>query len=95
MCSSDLGISNTTSSFGPLPLDLTVFGMPNCLSRVDPASTSFVLGTNNSAVYSLGLPNNPGLAGIQIYTQALVLDPVTNAFGGVMSDAAVGLVGIY
>jgi PKD repeat protein len=90
-----LGFSNTTSSFGPLPLDLTVFGMPGCVSRVDPASTSFVLGANNTAVYSLGLPNNPGLAGLQLYMQALALDPVTNAFGGVMSDASVGLVGIY
>lgn len=90
-----LGLSNTTSPFGPLPLNLQALGMPGCFARVDPFLSLLMLGANNEAIHSLAVPNNAALAGFQLFMQSMVLDPAANAFGAVMSDAAVGLVGIY
>ncbi|MEY4672540.1 MAG: hypothetical protein RL148_324 [Planctomycetota bacterium] len=88
-----LGFSSTSSLFGPLPLDLTFFGMPGCFARASTDSTNFLAGFGNSVTWTLPLPANPGLAGLKVYQQALVLDPTANTFGGVMSDASAILLG--
>ena len=82
------GLSNTVSSIGPLPVDLTILGMPGCVGRVSLDLTDFVVGAANSATWSLALPNLPTLSGFLLYNQAFVLDPTANAFGFVTSDAA-------
>jgi len=88
------GWSNTTSSHGPLPISMGVFGMPGCSGRVSKDLIAFVVGTGGFADYRLPIPSNPMLVGVHFYQQALVLDPAAgNAFGGVMSDAAAGVVG--
>lgn len=94
-CFMILGFSNTMSSFGPLPLSLTGFGMPGCTARVSADATSFLGGAGNSATFSLFLPNNPVLSGGRFYLQALSLDPLANGFGATMSDASVALASIY
>jgi PKD repeat protein len=82
------GLSNTVSSIGPLPVDLTILGMPGCFGRVSLDLTDFVVGAGNTATWNLALPNVPSLSGLLIYNQAFVLDPAANAFGFVTSDAA-------
>lgn len=82
------GFSNTISAFGFLPLDLGLYGAPGCAGRVSPDATSFLIGTGNVANFGFAIPNAPGLAGLQMYHQALVLDPGRNALGAVVSDAA-------
>lgn len=82
-----MGLSRSASPFGPLPLDITVFGAPGCSARVSPDATLFVFGANNSAPWSLGIPNGPGLIGQLFYTQAFALDPGFNALGAVLGDA--------
>ena len=47
----------------------------------------------NSASFVLTIPSNPALIGAQIYSQAVSFDPLLNAFGFAISDAAVLLVG--
>jgi len=88
-----VGLSNTNSAFGPLPLDLTTFGMPGCLGRVSPDVT--VLVTGSPATFSFAMPGSPTLVGLRFYQQALVLDPlVANPARLVVSDAAAATVGI-
>ena len=89
-----LGLSRTTSPFGPLPLDLTPFGAPGCRAHVSPDVTFFLTGSGGTATWSFALPNTPSLACIPFYAQHVVFDPTANAFGAVLGDAAAGITGI-
>jgi hypothetical protein len=88
------GISITASPFGPLPLDLAILGAPGCTGRVSPDAVVLLVGANNAATFTLGIPNRPALQCLQFYNQALVLDPGSNALGAVVSDAAAGIIGL-
>lgn len=88
-----LGFSNTNSTFGPLPFNLASFGAPGGFGRVSPDATSLLLGSNNAATWSRGIPANARLLATPLFQQALVLDPTANTFGGVVSDAIAGIVG--
>jgi hypothetical protein len=88
-----LGFSNQTSSFGPLPLDLTALGAPGCFGRVRPEATTLLLGSNGEATLELPIPNTPAFAGMRFFTQALVLEPGLNALGVAASDAVAATVG--
>jgi hypothetical protein len=90
-----LGLGNTASPFGPLPLDLTPLGMPGCAGRVSPDAQTFLFGAGGTAQFALTLPLNPVLAGTLFYDQVLVLDPGVNAFGATMSDATASLIGAF
>jgi lectin-like protein len=86
--------SNTVSSFGALPLDLTPFGMPGCQGRVSTDVTVFVAGNTSTATFQFAIPNNQALLGFRFHHQALVLDALAgNAAGAVMSDAATATIG--
>ena len=87
------GFSNKTSAFGPLPFSTTPFGAPGCFGRVSADATLFLFGAANAAQWNFTIPNDPTLGGLQLYNQALVLDPGFNALGGVLSDAAAMLIG--
>ena len=53
----------------------------------------FVAGAANAARFRFAIPNNPVLVDLRFYQQALVPDPVGNAAGAVMSDAAAAIIG--
>lgn len=82
------GTSNTLSTFGPLPVDLTPFGMPACFLRTSLDLTDALFTFGPIASWSLNIPNQGGLLGAQFYQQAFVFDLTLNPFGGAMSDAA-------
>jgi len=88
-----VGFSNTTSTFGPLPLDATAFGAPGCFGRVSPDATAFLIGGGNTASWNFGVPNAAGLIGLLLFNQALVPDPGFNALGAVFSDATGMMIG--
>jgi hypothetical protein len=89
-----VGLSNTVSSFGALPLDLTPFGMPGCHGRVSTEVTVFVVGNTSTATFQFPIPNNQALLGFRFHHQALVFDPLAgNAAGAVVSDAALATIG--
>jgi len=88
------GLSNSTSTFGPLPFDMTPFGAPGCSGRVSPDATRFLIGAGGSASLTFPIPNQGGLLGFTFYTQGLVLDPGHNALGAVTSDAALAVIGL-
>ncbi|MCC7066580.1 MAG: hypothetical protein IT456_27550, partial [Planctomycetes bacterium] len=88
------GFSNTASVFGPLPLSTTPYGAPGCFARVSTDASRFLFGASNSAVWTFNIPNDPGVVGLNMYNQALVLDPGFNALGAVLSDAAGMMIGL-
>ncbi|MBM4062662.1 MAG: hypothetical protein FJ265_16425 [Planctomycetes bacterium] len=85
-CIHAFGFGNQTSLLGPLPLHLTAYGAPNCYLRINPESTIFLMGTQNSASFVLNLP--PGLQGLKFYVQAAGLDPTANSLGLTVSPMA-------
>ncbi len=85
-----VGFSNTNSSLGSLPLDLTALGAPGCFGRVSSDIAVLVTGANNRATWSLAIPNSPLYLSNFLFTQGLSLDGI-NTLGAVPSDAA-GLV---
>lgn len=88
-----VGVSRTVSGIGPLPVDLGLIGMPGCQLRVSFEATLTMVGPPPTASIAFGIPSTPSLVGLQLFTQALSLDPTLNAFGFGISDAAVLLVG--
>jgi len=83
-----LGVSNTTSAGLPLPLDLTLAGMPGCNLLADPLVTDFVAGAGATATWSLAVPAQSALVGLLLYGQAFSVDPAANAFGFTASNGA-------
>src|SRR5262249_18346035 len=76
------GFSNTMSGSTPLPVDLSTIGAPGCFLRVDPAQVLVVVA-DNAGVYfhSITLPVFPGLRGLTLYMQAMLLDAPNNGLG--------------
>ncbi len=89
-----IGLSNTTSPFGPLPLGLAPFGLSGCSAYVSPDLIFPVGGAANTANFSVGLPPDPALQCLQFFMQAIVYDPAANTLGFVMSDAGAGVMGL-
>lgn len=90
------GWSRTNSAFGPLPYDLTPFGMPGCSALVSGDFTQLLLGAPSSATasFAFGIPNWSILLGAQFYLQGLALDVGWNPLGATMSDAGAGVIGL-
>jgi hypothetical protein len=88
-----LGFSNTTSSFGPLPFDMTAVGAPGCFGRVRPDANVLVFGANSAATVQLAIPNTAAYAGMHFFTQALALQAGLNALGMAASDAVAATIG--
>ncbi len=87
------GISNTTSAFGPLPVDLTLLGAPGCFARVSLDAAVVLTGVNGTASFQFAMPTSATILGTQLYAQGLSLDTATNALGLVATDAAGFIVG--
>lgn len=81
------GSSSTHWNNVPLPFNLGLIGMNNCLLRVSlEAVTS---GLNFAGVFPAGvhIPSNPSLIGSRVYVQGFGADPGVNPFGAVLSNA--------
>ncbi len=84
-----IGLSNTTSAFGPLPLSLDAFGMTGCVLYHDAvfAFTASCAATSaTTAQNSLVLPNDVALVNLPVYLQAWSMDAAANAAGIVTSN---------
>lgn len=80
------GLDNSTSSIGPLPVDGTPFGAPGCFLRVADTVTELLPSGSPTTVWSLTIPNDPGLIGVKFFNQALVASPSTNLALWVISN---------
>ena len=68
-----------------LPIDLVAFGLPTCKLWIapEPGAAVIILHAGGSWNYSLAIPPDPGLRGLRIDMQALVLDAASpNGIGG-------------
>jgi hypothetical protein len=82
------GFSNSASPFGSLPANMTGVGLTNCLLHVSPDVLTTLVGGGNTASYSLAIPNNNGVLGVQLWQQPFAIDPALNPFGGSLGNAA-------
>lgn len=82
-----VGFSNTTSGPFTLPLSLTQFGLTGCNLLAEVLVNQFVVGTGNTANWSVSLPNNPLFIGSVLYNQGFSLDPPANIAGLTVSNA--------
>lgn len=65
------GLSNTVWNGLPLPLALASIGLPGCTDYVSVDATVLRGTTAGGAFFQLTIPNNPSLAGITFFNQAL------------------------
>jgi hypothetical protein len=54
---------------------LTPFGLPGCSSFVTLDSSRFIVGSGGIAEWSIQVPLNAGLTGVELFQQAVVLAP--------------------
>ncbi|MBL8753922.1 MAG: hypothetical protein JNK15_11550 [Planctomycetes bacterium] len=73
--------------------DLSFLGMPGCGLRASLDFLDPFISAGSAHAYSLGLPNNPALLNLHIYTNAAVLLPGVNAFGALTSNGVDGKFG--
>ena len=88
-----LGTSRSTWVGFALPLSLASIGAPGCdvLVSVDVAAPLTNLG--GSATWSLSIPGDAGLAGVEFFVQAAVLDRLANRLGLAASNGGAARVG--
>ena len=70
----------------PLPLDLTVFGMPGCSLLADPLVTLLLVSATSTASHTMGFPADPTLQGLNVFLQAFPLDGTANPAGITVSN---------
>ena len=73
---------------------MPVIGMPGCVLYNDLARAWTLSSVAGAATWSIGFPNDPGLIAVRFYQQALVLDPLANPFGAIVSNSASGRIGV-
>ena len=75
-------------------LPLGFAGMPGCDLPVSLDVTIPLSGTDNQARWTLPIPDDRTLVGLEFYNQALVFDAnAPNTMGAAMSNAAQGVIG--
>ncbi len=84
-----IGLSDASSPGGvPLPIDLTRIGMPGCLQRTSAEWDVRLQNEQGRAVWSIPVPSDGALEGVELFLQAVVLDPAANPRGIVLSESA-------
>lgn len=74
-------------------IDLSLIGMPTCTLGVNVEAQLVLPAAGGTAVFSLPIPNDPLAMGIELFHQALTLDPGANALGVTTSETASALIG--
>ncbi len=88
-----VGLSATKWGATSLPLDLGIIGMGGCKLCISLDVILPLVNTAGKARWSVAVPNDTMLLGVNYYNQAFVTDPKANALGATLSNAAQGTVG--
>ncbi|MBK8976579.1 MAG: hypothetical protein IPM29_11735 [Planctomycetes bacterium] len=76
-----------------LPVSLTPIGMPGCNVYIDIVVDELLYKRGNMAEWSLPVPNDSQLIGVECFFQSFVIEPGANAFGAVVSNAGRATIG--
>jgi hypothetical protein len=86
--------SNNVSWNGqPLPLELSVIGMPGCQAFISPEISYTLSNVGGTANWSVTIPFAPPMIGTNFYVQGAVLAPGVNPTGILLTNAGHGVVG--
>lgn len=86
-----IGYDAVQGPLGPLPEDLTPFGVEGCWLRLDPADTlAMQSGAGGTWTWNATIPNSAALVGLGFYVQGLVLAPAAGTSTGFALTAAAG-----
>jgi hypothetical protein len=90
----ELGITASSWNGNALPMSLAGYGAPGCTLLMGPFDSQ-ALVTNAAGATNLqyNIPNNIYALGINIYNQALLLDPTVNSLGLVTTNGGHGVLG--
>jgi hypothetical protein len=87
-----VGLSDTTSVLGPLPVDLSPFGLTGCSALTSMDVLTFVAATGGNATWVFAVPALPALAGARFFNQAASFDTVNTA-GLTVSNGGAATIG--
>lgn len=87
------GFSNMTSLLGNLPLNLSSIGFGGCQLEVSTDASLLLVIVNGAANNTIALANDPGLTGVPLFSQVLVLDSLAPNGNGGMSNAVHAVLG--
>lgn len=87
------GFSNASSALGALPHAMAPYGMPGCNLLVSADASLFGFAANGGANAAVAIPSSTSWLGTHLFVQGGVFDPVANAAGLVLSEAADGRIG--
>lgn len=77
-----MGLSDTTSSSGPLPFSLAPLGAPGCFVLTSSESLQLrVVDGLGATSGGLTVPNDPSFVSMRLYAQYLVVHPTANSLG--------------
>lgn len=88
-----LGLSNSSWNSLPLPLDLTIIGLPGCTALCSVDFTTLLFHASGLATWTLPVPNLPTLGGMQFFNQAVSLDAAApRPVGAALSNGGHGVI---
>ncbi len=87
------GFSNMSWLLGSLPADLSTYGFSGCRLEVSTDASLLLLINSGAANATIGFPNDPGLAGVPLFSQVLVLDSLAPNGNGGVSNAVHAILG--
>ena len=67
-------------------LELSLFGMPGCYQNASLGSINVFVAAGGSGSYPLSIPNNPGLHGLHVFAQSVMIAPGSNSLGLITSN---------
>ncbi|MGA1608985.1 MAG: hypothetical protein ACO4CT_18505, partial [Planctomycetota bacterium] len=87
------GFSRETIGGIPLPLDLSVVGMPGCLLLTSSEQAVTLPNLGGRATMSLSIPSDPVLLGSSLYFQGAALDRIANPQGIIVTNGVEARIG--
>ena len=88
------GVSKTVWGAFTLPLSLATLGASGCNLYVSyDVPTGLATGAGGAASLPIPVPNDPGLAGVKLHHQWMIVDGGTNSLGLVFTGAGTAVLG--
>lgn len=87
-----VGLSDSTSPIGPLPVDLSPLGMPGCQALTSMDLLDVIGASGGSATWSFAVPANANLLGMAFYNQAASIG-AANPAGLAVSNGGAATIG--